>query len=67
MLVDGKPSWGTPNRPAIIVQGHVGGEWMEEGEGREVGDDKGQGLGREWMEDTTVTTTLTTTSDSNGL
>ena len=34
-LVDGKPSWGTPNLPAIIMQGRAGGEWMEEGEGRE--------------------------------
>ena len=34
-LVDGKPSWGTPNLPPIIMQGRVGGELMEEGEGRE--------------------------------
>ena len=32
-LVSGKPSWRTPNLPTIIVQGRVGGKWMEEGEG----------------------------------
>ena len=41
------------------------GEWIEEGKGREVEDDKGQGLRREWMENTSITT-LTTTADSNG-
>ena len=74
MLVDGKPSWGTPNLPTIIVQGRVGGKWMEEGEGGEHEEAGGSGWRRAKVTEvpatttaiTTITTALTTTAGSIG-